>query len=110
MIGTRIKSLREEKGISLSQLAERAGVAKSYLSSIERDIQSNPSLQFIEKIALVLDVPINALIDKEPLVEHEELDSEWNQLVKEAMQSGVSKEEFRGFLEFQKWKRDHNKE
>lgn len=110
MIGTRIKSLREEKGISLSQLAERAGVAKSYLSSIERDIQSNPSLQFIEKIALVLDVPINVLIDKEPLVEQEELDTEWNQLVKEAMQSGVSKEEFRGFLEFQKWKRNQNTE
>ncbi|WNC13347.1 helix-turn-helix domain-containing protein [Brevibacillus brevis] len=108
MIGTRIKKLRKEKGISLSQLAERAGVAKSYLSSIERDIQSNPSLQFIEKIADVLQVPINVLIDKEPYFE--QLDDEWNQLVMEAMQSGVSKEEFRGFLEYQKWKLAQNKE
>jgi len=109
MIGTRIKNLRKEKGLSLSQLAERAGVAKSYLSSIERDIQSNPSLQFIEKIAHVLDVPMNVLIEKDPLTEHE-LDEEWNQLVLEAMRSGVSKEEFRGFLEFQKWKLTQNKE
>ncbi|MFD2370796.1 helix-turn-helix domain-containing protein [Brevibacillus sp. GCM10020057] len=109
MIGTRIKHLRKEKGLSLSQLAERAGVAKSYLSSIERDIQSNPSLQFIEKIAQVLDVPINVLIEKEPLTE-QNLDDEWSQLVLEAMRSGVSKEEFRGFLEFQKWKLAQNKE
>ncbi|QRG66242.1 helix-turn-helix domain-containing protein [Brevibacillus choshinensis] len=109
MIGSRIKKLRNEKGISLSQLAERAGVAKSYLSSIERDIQSNPSLQFIEKIAQVLDVPMNVLIENDSLTEHD-LDDEWSQLVLEAMRSGVSKEEFRGFLEFQKWKLAQNKE
>lgn len=34
------------------------------------------------------------------------LDSEWTQLVKDAMSSGVSKEQFREFLEFTKWKQD----
>ena len=48
--------------MSLSELAERAGIAKSYLSSIERNIQSNPSIQFLEKISSVLDIPVNSLL------------------------------------------------
>lgn len=62
MIGKRIKELREEKGISLSALAEQAGVAKSYLSSIERGVQSNPSITFLEKISSVLQVEIQILL------------------------------------------------
>jgi len=37
-------------------------------------------------------------------LETAELDGEWKKLVVEAMNSGVSKEEFRQFLEFNKWK------
>lgn len=52
LIGQRIKQYRKEKGYSLSELAEKAGVAKSYLSSIERNLQTNPSIQFLEKSPL----------------------------------------------------------
>ncbi|MGE8204410.1 helix-turn-helix domain-containing protein [Heyndrickxia sp. NPDC080065] len=105
MIGQRIKNFRLQKQLSLSELADRAGVAKSYLSSIERNLQSNPSVQFLEKIAAVLNVSVNSLLHDE-IDENDavELDSEWENLVKEAMNSGVSKEEFREFLEFNKWK------
>src|ERR1700730_4613662 len=65
MIGKRVQQLRKEKGMSLTELAERAGVAKSYISSLERDIQKNPSIQFLEKIAGVLKVPVDRLIDQE---------------------------------------------
>ncbi|MEC3460295.1 anti-repressor SinI family protein, partial [Bacillus thuringiensis] len=34
------------------------------------------------------------------------LDSEWTPLVKDAMNSGVSKEQFREFLECTKWKQN----
>lgn len=101
-IGSRIKAIRTQKRLSLSELAEAAGVAKSYLSNVERGIQSNPSIQFIEKIATTLKVPINSLLFGE---QEETLDAEWTQLVQEAMASGVDKEEFREFLEFQKWKK-----
>jgi XRE family transcriptional regulator, master regulator for biofilm formation len=105
MIGQRIKSLRLQKQLSLSELAEKAGVAKSYLSSIERNIQSNPSVQFLEKISAVLGVPVNALLhDEQDGSDEVILDSEWEKLVREAMNSGVSKNEFREFLEFNKWK------
>ncbi|WP_018660544.1 helix-turn-helix domain-containing protein [Heyndrickxia acidiproducens] len=104
MIGDRIKSYRLQKELSLSELAEKAGVAKSYLSSIERNIQSNPSIQFLEKISQVLGVPVNTLLHDKIDETTAELDAEWEQLVIEAMNSGVSKEEFREFLEFNKWK------
>jgi len=102
MIGNRVKKLRLEKRMSLSELAEQAGVAKSYLSSLERNLQSNPSIQFLEKIAAVFNVPVDHLINEQQ--NKDELDSEWLKIVKEAMDSGVSKSEFREFLEFNKWR------
>lgn len=103
MIGERIKKLRMEKGLSLSELAERAGVAKSYLSSIERNIQKNPSIQFLEKISAVLGkTPDGLLLESE--VDGDQLDQEWMRLVQEAMASGISKDQFREFLEFNKWR------
>ncbi|MGG0186552.1 helix-turn-helix domain-containing protein [Bacillus rhizoplanae] len=103
MIGERIKRLRLQRGISLTELAEKAGVAKSYISSIERNLQKNPSIQFLEKISNVLHVSVDVLLHDEP-TEEQAMDSEWINLVKEAMHSGVSKEQFREFLEFNKWK------
>lgn len=105
LIGKRVKQLRAQKGLSLNELAERAGVAKSYLSSIERDIQSNPSVHFLEKICAVLEVPLETFFQDEQTTEPE-LDPEWYQLVREAMASGVSKEQFIEFLEFNKWRRN----
>lgn len=105
MIGEKIKQLRKEKKMSISELAEKAGVAKSYLSSIERNLQSNPSIQFIEKISAVLNVSVNELIhDDNEKIDEEELDEEWLKIVREAMESGVTKEQFKEYLEFTKWR------
>ncbi|TDF93845.1 helix-turn-helix domain-containing protein [Paenibacillus piri] len=108
MIGKRVKQLRIEKGLSLSELAEKAGVAKSYLSSIERDIQSNPSIHFLEKVCTVLEVPIESFLQNKT-TPHQELDEEWLNLVHEAMVSGVSKEQFLEFLEYNKWRKNQQK-
>ncbi|GLO67185.1 MULTISPECIES: helix-turn-helix domain-containing protein [Oceanobacillus] len=107
MIGKKIKQLRQERRMSISELAERAGVAKSYLSSIERNLQSNPSIQFIEKISNVLGVSVNEII-LEDNNEEVDLDEEWMQIVQEAMKSGVSKEQFKEYLEFNKWRQKKN--
>jgi len=102
VIGERVKALRQEKKMSLSELAEKAGVAKSYLSSLERNLQTNPSIQFLEKIASVLNIPVERLILDEP--KKETIDSDWVGLVREAMDSGITKEQFKEFLEFNKWR------
>ncbi|MBM7690904.1 XRE family transcriptional regulator of biofilm formation [Peribacillus deserti] len=102
MIGDRVKIIRKEKKMSMSELAEKAGVAKSYLSALERNLQSNPSIQFLEKIAAVLEVPLDSLLYDQP--SQDSLDADWMKIVKEAMSSGVSKEQFREFIEFNKWR------
>ena len=94
----------------MTELSEKAGVAKSYLSALERNIQKNPSIQFLEKIASVLNISIDQLLkDQEENQNPDDavLDQEWQELVREAMKSGVSKDEFRNFLEFNKWKLDN---
>jgi XRE family transcriptional regulator of biofilm formation len=112
MIGERIQLLRKRKNLSLTELSEKASVAKSYLSSIERGIQQNPSIQFLEKVGGVLGVTVEEFLHTvEPGAEHKDsLDVEWADLVKEAMMSGVSKEQFREFLEFSKWKKNNREE
>lgn len=105
MIGQRIQMLRKRKGFSLTELSQRAGVAKSYLSSIERGLQQNPSIQFLEKIGEVLNVPVEEFVNSEQSERVADgLDRDWEGLVREAMASGVSKEQFKEFLEFNKWK------
>lgn len=107
MIGERVKQLRLEKKMSMSELAEKAGVAKSYLSSLERNLQTNPSIQFLEKISTVLGVPVDYFIQNH--IDKEDLDSDWLRLVQEAMNSGISKGQFREFLEFNRWKLNQEK-
>ncbi|WP_410513565.1 DNA-binding anti-repressor SinI [Paenibacillus sp. BR2-3] len=109
MIGERIQMLRKKKNYSLTELSERAGVAKSYLSSIERGIQQNPSIQFLEKVGLVLGITVEEFLQTERATDHNDpIDLEWTALVREAMQSGVSKGQFKEFLEFNKWKLERN--
>ena len=55
MIGSRIREIRNKKGITQDQLAERVGISSKYLSSIERG-KENPTLSTILKLARSLDV------------------------------------------------------
>ncbi|MEB1808209.1 MAG: helix-turn-helix domain-containing protein [Bacillaceae bacterium] len=62
MIGPQIKKIRMEKGMSITQLAKRSGVAKSYLSELERSHKSNPSVHLLLKLSLALQVDLNSFI------------------------------------------------
>lgn len=90
--------------MSISELAEKANVAKSYLSSIERNLQVNPSIQFMEKVSDVLEVNVYDLLQSNETSQPENLDDEWLKIVQEAMESGVTKEQFREYLAFNKWR------
>jgi len=60
--GRRIRELREERGYSLQQLAQKAGISVSYLSEIERSAK-RPSLKTLEKVARALNCPQEQLIE-----------------------------------------------
>lgn len=63
-IAANLKRLRQERGLSLSQLADLSDVSKVMLSQIER-AESNPTINMIWKIANGLKVPYTLLIDEQ---------------------------------------------
>ncbi|HKL10861.1 MAG TPA: XRE family transcriptional regulator [Clostridia bacterium] len=64
MIGAKIRKLRQEKGMTLSELAKQVNFTASYISQIERSI-IEPSLSSLRKIALALDTPIYSFLSEE---------------------------------------------
>ncbi|UTW00798.1 helix-turn-helix domain-containing protein [Marinomonas rhizomae] len=60
-LGRTIQTLRMAKGLSLSQLALDAGLAKSNLSRIEQG-EGNPTIETIWRLAVQLDAPFGDLI------------------------------------------------
>ena len=61
ILGRHLKNLRQDKGVSLSQLAAGAGIAKSNLSRLEQG-NGNPTLDTIWRLAKQLDVPFGQLV------------------------------------------------
>lgn len=107
MLGDEIRRLRLRKGLSLTQFAERAEVAKSYLSNVERNIQTNPSVHILKRIAGALGVSFEVLLrtDREREVPPmDELDPEWRDLLHNMIESGIPKREMRVFLDFTRWR------
>ncbi|CAM4060948.1 helix-turn-helix domain-containing protein [Lederbergia lenta] len=112
MIGSRIRHIRLEKGISLADLSRKTGIVQTYLSIIEKNLQSNPTHEYTVKIANALEV------DHEYLLKG--LDSSYNEkgdiveyliyFRKCIVQMSDSQlEEMKDFLEFTIWKRNQLK-
>ena len=62
VIAAALRRERERHGISLTELARRAGIAKSTLSQLEAGT-GNPSVETLWALAVVLDVPFSRLVD-----------------------------------------------
>jgi XRE family transcriptional regulator, master regulator for biofilm formation len=114
MIGQKIKRLRLQKGYSITELGRLADVSKSYLSQLERGMQTNPSLQFLVKVSAPLDTTVTYLLEdtKYKKQEDSELDEEWKRLIRQAIEDGLKKEDFheyRNYIRFQSWMKEQNK-
>jgi XRE family transcriptional regulator, master regulator for biofilm formation len=111
MIGRNINVIRRRRGLSLSELSEKSGISKSYLSNIERNIHKNPSIHIIEKISIVLNVDLNTLLIKDamPDIFLEEL--ELFKFAKELKQTGIEKEHIRDYqqlIDFIRWQKENS--
>jgi XRE family transcriptional regulator, master regulator for biofilm formation len=98
-LGKQIKKMRLRKGLSITKLAKKARISKGYLSSIESH-KTNPSAHMIQKLAKALEVPVEQLLN----IQVELLDPEWVELVSEAKDIGIDKDEIRAFLAYEAWK------
>ncbi|GAA2355682.1 XRE family transcriptional regulator [Nonomuraea africana] len=60
-VGSRLKRIRTQRGVSLSALAESTGISKSTLSRLETG-QRRPSLELLLPIAQAHQVPLDELV------------------------------------------------
>jgi transcriptional regulator with XRE-family HTH domain len=63
-LGARVKELRRRRGLTLEDLAERAGVSRAMISKVERG-EKNPTLVVAAKVAEGLGVTISELLGVE---------------------------------------------
>lgn len=61
-LGRNVRRLREAKGWSQEDYADRAGIHRTYVSDIERG-RRNPTVTVVEKLALPLEVSAGSLLD-----------------------------------------------
>ncbi len=111
MIGTNINRIRKRRNLTLSELAERADVSKSYLSNIERNLNDNPSIQIVEKLAEVLNVEVVTLLGEEDQILLK--DNEWNDFINNLKAIGITKldfDQYRIVFEFIKWKNQQDEQ
>lgn len=59
--GRNVRRLREEKGWSQEDFADRAGIHRTYVSDIERG-RRNPTIIVVERLAKPLNVPAGELL------------------------------------------------
>jgi transcriptional regulator with XRE-family HTH domain len=64
-LGSRIREMREKKGWSLTELAQRASISRSYLHQIERG-ESAPTEEKIRQLATALGALPSELLGEEP--------------------------------------------
>jgi HTH-type transcriptional regulator, competence development regulator len=94
--GTYLRRLREEKGLTINQLAEAAGISGSQISRIENGLRGIPKPATLRKIAEATGVPYEVLMDQAGYLQDspsvpEEIIPEWA--------TGKDKRDFRKMLE-----------
>jgi transcriptional regulator with XRE-family HTH domain len=69
-LGQRIRELREERDLSLRELAKKLGVSAAFLSDVELD-RRHPSDRVLVKVAQLLNTSVDELrtLDTRPAVE-----------------------------------------
>jgi transcriptional regulator with XRE-family HTH domain len=64
-VGARLRAARKERGLTMSEVAERAGLTPGFISQLERDLTS-ASLSSLYRICAVLGLRVGALFDDVP--------------------------------------------
>lgn len=73
IIGKNIKRLRQKKGYTQRELAEKILLSESFIAKLESDTYQSISIDTLEQIAIFLGVDITVFFDKSVVEEKKEL-------------------------------------
>ncbi|MBD3754700.1 MAG: helix-turn-helix transcriptional regulator [Gammaproteobacteria bacterium] len=60
--GKQLRALREERGWSQEEFADRSGLHRTYVSAVERGVR-NPTLSVLERLAKALGIKLSELLE-----------------------------------------------
>lgn len=66
-LGRRLREHRRTAGLTLQEVADRAGVSKSFVSQVEAG-KVNPSVSSLKRIAATIGVQLGALLDDQDVI------------------------------------------
>lgn len=64
-MGIRIKEVREEKKMSVAELAEKSGISRQQIYNLESDKENDPKLSTLLKIAEAMGVTLDTIFYEE---------------------------------------------
>lgn len=67
-IGPKIRALRQERGLTLDQLASQAGISPSHLSRLERN-QADPSFYVAASLAQEIGISLSDLLPEDKVIQ-----------------------------------------
>ncbi|SDH27597.1 XRE family transcriptional regulator, master regulator for biofilm formation [Alteribacillus persepolensis] len=109
MLSEKITHYRLMNNMSVMDLSRETGLSTTRLKRIEHNKHVHLPPDTIKTIADGLGVSVHSLLETENNANNPaNLDSVWTDIVKEAMDSHVTKEEFKRFLEAKKRETDHH--
>ena len=68
-IGLAAKVLRKSRGLTLQDVADRSGLAKSYVWEIERGVKTNPSISALVALTTALGCSLDDLVGTKKFLE-----------------------------------------
>ena len=94
-LGEKIKKLRQDKKLSIRELARRSDMSHSYLSQLESGKKDRPAFEIIQKIAIALDVDYIELLETQKV--SAELQNKLNEAIKKSADdtTGLNLDDFR---------------
>lgn len=63
MFARNLRTLRQAKGLSQEELAHQAGLDRTYISALERNVY-NASIDVVDRLAVVLGVEATELLER----------------------------------------------
>jgi len=102
LLGDNIRKIRKSKKISINKLSELSGVSLGYLSDLENNKVTNPTINTLDKLSEVLKVPLEFLVSDSEMdkvdVEPETQD-DYIEVAKYAREKDISPEKLKTLID-----------